>query len=129
MIRASILKFDQEITVARIRQAIIVLWKCIRLSIQKLTLFLLGASKISFGQVFFFIIKFVLYLPKWESGDKNLCTCTCSTLLPSDQDLDGLQLICQKLECNSLQKEIMARVLLKSNVMIFNSHLPRAMGW
>ena len=25
----------------------------------------------SFGQVFF--IKFVLYLPEWASGDKNLC--------------------------------------------------------
>ena len=25
----------------------------------------------SFGQVF--CIKFVLYLPKWASGDKNLC--------------------------------------------------------
>ena len=27
----------------------------------------------SFGQVF--SIRFVLYLPEWESGDKNLCTC------------------------------------------------------
>ena len=28
----------------------------------------------SFGQVFFFSIKFVLYLTEWASGEKNLCS-------------------------------------------------------
>ena len=33
----------------------------------------------SFGQMFF--IKFVLYLPEWVGGHKNLYMYTCSTLV------------------------------------------------
>ena len=38
----------------------------------------------SFGQVFF--ITFVLYLPEWASGDKNLCS-TLSDIINIVHDL------------------------------------------
>ena len=62
---ASILK-DKEITVARIRQAKSALWTY---DFQYKPFG--GQVKMSFGQALFII--FVLYLPKWASGDKNLC--------------------------------------------------------
>ena len=91
MIRASILKFDQEITVARIRQAKIVLWTY-DFQYKKITLFLLGASKISFGQVFFLLLLNLCFT--YPNGQVVIKT----YVAPYFQ-------VTKKLGCNSLWKE------------------------
>ena len=70
-IRASILK-DQEITVARFGQAKrVILWPY---DFQYNFLFSFGGKyKYHLGKCFF-LYKFAIYLPKWASGDKNLCS-------------------------------------------------------
>ena len=77
-ILASILD-DQEITLARIGKLEVY---CGHTTFNTKKKNFGGQVGMSFGQVFLFI-KFVLYLPKWASGDKNLySTCSVTAVLP-----------------------------------------------